>query len=166
MVSWQLSSEQREALNRLRSTTSDARVLRNVEVILLSGQGRSKEWIAMEFGCSLGTINNIRRGYRTRGPAGLTPAPRPGRRSRATPQYRDTLRQVVQTSPQSFGYSFRRWSARRLAVHLEQQTGIRFGEDQVRRFLRQEGLLARRRQRSGDIGRFDLTFPSAECALA
>jgi transposase len=147
MALWKLSEEQKRALEALRSGTTDERIVRNVEVILLSGQGRSKEWLALEFGCSLGTVMNIRRGYRLRGLAGLKPRPRPGRRSRATPLYRALLRQAVQTAPENLGYGFRSWSAPRLAQHLEKQTGIRFSEDQVRRILDQEGLPARRRRR-------------------
>jgi transposase len=156
MMSWKLSEDQQKALDALRSSTSDERVIRNVEVILMSGQGRSKEWLALEFGCSLGTVMNIRRGYRLRGVAGLKPRPRPGRRSRATPHYRARLRQVAYTSPAKLGYAFRVWSAPRLARHLEMETGIRFSEDQLRRILEQEGVPApRRRRRRQDVLRVE-----------
>jgi transposase len=152
MATWKLTDEERLALDALRRSTADERVVRNVDVILLSGQGRSKEWLADEFGCSLGTVMNIRRGYRLGGLAGLKPRPRPGRRSRATPYYRALLRQVAQTPPQHLGYPFRFWSAPRLALHLEAKTGIRFSEDQLRRILDQEGLPARRRRREALLG--------------
>jgi transposase len=142
-ISWQLSDEQLQALNALLQSTTDARVMRNVMVILLSSQGRSKEWLVDELGLSLGTVNNIRRGYRLRGLMGLKPLPRLGRRSRATPQFRDTLRRTALSPPQSLGYRFRAWSAPRLANHLERETGLRFGEDQIRRLMRQEGVPTR-----------------------
>lgn len=152
MLRWKLSEEQTTALDALHRSTTDERTARNAQVILLSANGRSKEWIAREFCCSLGTVNNIRRGYRLKGLAGLKPVPRPGRRSRATPHYRARLRQVAQTPPQTLGYGARKWSARRLAIHLEQETGIRFSEDQVTRFLRQEGFPARRPRASRPVG--------------
>jgi len=147
MVSWKLGEEQQQALDALRVSTTDARIVRNATVILLSGQGRSKEWLTQELELSMGTVNNIRRGYRLRGLAGLKPLPRPGRRSRATAEYRALLRQAAQTPPQSLGYRFRIWSARRLALHLEQSTGIWFGEDQMRRLLRKEGFTTLRPSR-------------------
>jgi transposase len=142
-VLWQLSDEQLRGLNALMQSTTDARVMRNVMVILLSSQGRSKERLVEDFGLSVGTVNNIRRGYRLRGLAGLKPQPRLGRRSRATPKFRDTLRSTALSSPQSLGYRFRAWSAPRLAHHLERETGLHFGEDQIRRFMRQEGVPTR-----------------------
>jgi transposase len=167
MMCWKLSDEQQKGLDALRSSTSDERVIRNVEVILMSGQGRSKEWLALEFGCSLGTVMNIRRGYRLRGLAGLKPRPRPGRRSRATPHYRARLRQVAHISPQNLGYAFRVWSAPRLAQHLEKETGIRFSEDQLRRILEQEGLPApRRRRRRKDLVHAEATHNAAIPLLA
>jgi transposase len=166
MASWELSEAQRSALNALRSSTSDTRVIRNVMIILLSGQGRSKEWIASEFECSLGTVNNVRRGYRQRGLAGLKPAPRPGRQSRATPHYRAVLRVVVQLPPKSLGYPYRTWSARRLAQHMAKETGIVFGEDQLRRILRQEGLPAGLRRRPSVPSRYESAHRPAKSALA
>jgi transposase len=164
MARWKLSEEQRRALDALRASTTDSRVVRNVEVILMSGQGRSKEWLAVEFECSLGTVMNIRRGYRLRDLAGLKPRPRPGRRSRATPHYRALLREVVQTPPQTLGYEFRLWSAPRLARHLEKETGIQFSEDQLRRILDQEGLPARRRRRQAAV-RAEAAQSAAKSAL-
>jgi transposase len=145
VVSWKLTDSERWDLEELRRTSANESVQRNATVILLTAQGRSKERIAEAFGCSLGTVNNIRRRYRLRGLAGLEPLPRQGRRSRATPQYRAALRESAITPPQALGYGFRAWSAPRLAEHLERETGIRFGEDQLRRLLRQEGLPARLR---------------------
>jgi transposase len=165
MVCWQLGEEQRRALDALRSSTTDPRVLRNVAIILLSGQGRSKERIAVEFGCSLGTVNNVRREYRLRGLAGLTPAPRPGRRSRATAQYRSRLHVVVLAPPQSLGYKFRAWSVQRLAQHMAQETGIVFGEDQLRRILRQEGLPARLRWRQPEASPFESNHRPSRTAI-
>lgn len=153
MITWKLCQEEMQALEALRQSTADSRVARNAMVILLSGQGRSKEWLAEQFECSLGTVNNIRRGYRLRGLAGLKPVPRTGRRSRATPLYRRLLRQVAQSSPQSWGYPYRFWSARRLGEHLERETGISFGEDQIRRLLLQEGMTPRRYRRSREATR-------------
>ena len=49
------------------------------------------------------------------------------------------MKKAVGSNPMKLGYGFSVWSAARLAAHLAKETGIRFGADQMRRLLRQEG---------------------------
>ena len=44
------------------------------------------------------------------------------------------------TNPQKLGYGFSTWSSVRLAEHLAKVTGIRFGDDQLRRLLHKHGF--------------------------
>jgi transposase len=46
----------------------------------------------------------------------------------------------VQANPMTLGYGFSTWSAARLAEHLARVTGVRFGDDQIRRLLHQQGF--------------------------
>ncbi|HEV3118353.1 MAG TPA: IS630 family transposase [Gemmataceae bacterium] len=140
MAAWKLSDKAWDALDELRFSTVDAAVFRNATIILMSGVGRSKPSIAHDLGCSIGTVDNIRKAYRLRGLEGLVPGKPPGRPSRATPEYRAALRSAVQTAPQELGYGFSVWSLARLAAHLEKQTGIRFSDDQLGRIMREEGF--------------------------
>jgi transposase len=139
MVSWKLTGKQWDALDELRFSTRDAKVFRNATIILLSAAGNSKPMIAHELGCSLATVDNIRKKYRQQGIEGLVPRTSPGRPPRATPQYRAALQDAVQTPPQSLGYGFSVWSLARLAAHLQNRTGISYSEDQLGRVLREEG---------------------------
>jgi transposase len=139
MVRWKLSSKQWDDLDELRFSTRDAKVFRNATIILLSAAGNAKPQIACELGCSLGTVDHARRAYRQRGLAGLIPQTSPGRPSRATPEYRETLKATVKTPPQTLGYGFSVWSLARLAQHLQRKTGILLSEDQLGRVLRAEG---------------------------
>jgi transposase len=140
MVQWKLSSKQWDALDELRFSTRDAKVFRNATIILLSAGGNSKPQIAYELGCSLATVDNVRRAYRQRGLEGLVPRKSPGRPSRATPEYREALKTAVKTPPQTLGYGFSVWSLARLAQYLKQKTGILLSEDQLGRVLRAEGF--------------------------
>lgn len=140
MARWKLIDEQWDALDKLRFSTADVAVFRNATIILMSGVGRSKQSIAKELGCSPGTVDNMRRRYRAQGPQGLVPGKSTGRRSRATPEYRAALRQVVQTPPQSLGYDFSVWSVARLGEHLKRRTKISFSEDRLRAILHEEGF--------------------------
>jgi transposase len=140
MARWELTDEQWDALDELRFSTTDVAVFRNATIILMSGVGRSKQSIAKELGCSPATVDNMRRRYREQGPPGLVPRKSTGRRSRATPEYRAALRQVVETPPQSLGYGFSVWSVARLGEHLKRRTKISFSEDRLRAILHEEGF--------------------------
>jgi transposase len=140
MARWKLTDKQWDALDELRFSTTEVAVFRNATVILMSSVGRSVQSIATELGCSPATVDNVRRRYREQGLAGLVPHKSSGRRSRATPEYRSTLRRVVQTPPQTLGYGFSVWSVARLNEHLKQETKIGFSEDRLRAILHEEGF--------------------------
>lgn len=144
MTGWKLTDKQWEALDDLRFSTTDKALFRNATIILMSAAGRSKPEIANDLGCSVGTVDIIRRRYRDQGLAGLAKAKPPGRRSRATPEYRAALRTAVETPPQSLGYGFSVWSLARLNAHLAQETKISFSEDQLGRILHAEGFSVQR----------------------
>jgi len=135
-----LTEAQWDELDRVRLTTDSADVFRNCLIILMSDCRDSIATIARRLGCGTDTVVRIRRLYRQGGVAALYPAPRPGRTSRATPAFRQALKQAVGTSPLSLGYGFSTWSAARLAEHLAKVIGIRFSDDQLIRLLHQEGF--------------------------
>jgi transposase len=80
-----VSPQDREALQRLRSETGRADVLRNALIVLLSAEGRSKAELPRDLGCSTATIDRARRRYRERGVDGLLPVKPPGGRREPPP---------------------------------------------------------------------------------
>lgn len=144
MASWKLTDKHWEALDDLRFSTGDKALFRNATIILMSAAGRSKPSIANDLGCSVGTVDIVRRRYRGQGLAGLAKGKPPGRTSRATPEYRAALRKAVETPPQSLGYGFSVWSLARLNAHLAQETKISFSEDQLGRIMHAEGFSVQR----------------------
>lgn len=144
MAAWRLSDQEWDALDKLRFSTTIASVFRSATIILMTGVGRSKFSIAHDLGCSPATVDNVRKRYRDRGLSGLQPGKPPGRTTAATAEYRQALREAVQTPPQSLGYGFSVWSTIRLAEHLKKQTGVAFSDDQLRRILHQEGYSVQR----------------------
>jgi transposase len=144
MAGWKLTDKQWEALDDLRFSTSDKALFRNATIILMSAAGRSKPSIASDLGCSVGTVDIVRRRYREQGLAGLAKVKPPGRTSRATPEYRAALRTAVETPPQSLGYGFSVWSLARLGAHLARETRISFSDDQLGRILHAEGFSVQR----------------------
>jgi transposase len=140
MAAWNLSRGEWDALDELRFSTIDKSVFRNATIILMSAAGRSKPSIAADLGCSVGTVDLVRKAYRQRGTAGLLPGERTGRKSRATPEYLAALKTTLQTSPLDLGYGFSVWSLARLNEHLKRHTGIGFSEDQLGRIVHRQGF--------------------------
>lgn len=144
MNGWKLTDKQWEALDELRFSTTDKALFRNATIILMSAAGRSKPEIANDLGCSIGTVDIVRRRYRGQGLAGLANRKPPGRVSRATAEYRAALRTALQTPPQSLGYGFSVWSLARLNAHLAKTTKISFSDDQLGRIMHAEGFSVQR----------------------
>lgn len=165
MAARKLTDAQWGALDDLRFSTTDATVFRNATVILMTAVGRSKFAIAHDLGCSSSTVDHIRQHYRERGLDGLRPNKPTGRPSAATPEYRQALREVVETPPQTLSYGFSVWSVARLAQHLKKQTGIRFSDDQLRRILHQEGFSFQRPKHTMKGKRDEVAYQRAQRQL-
>jgi len=135
-----------DALDALRFSTSSKMEFRNATIILMSDVvvARTKASIAHELGCSVSTVDLIRTRYRQEGIEGLLEKKRTGRPSRATPAYREALRQAIQTPPVSLGFAFTVWSVPRLNAYLQKQTRIKFSDGQLTRLLHAEGFTLQR----------------------
>jgi len=160
-----VSPHDRKALERLRSETGRADVLRNTLIVLLSAEGRSKAALSRDLGCSTATIDRARRRYRERGADGLVPIRPPGRPSRATPAFRAAMAEAVQTPPQTLGYGFSTWSVPRLAAHLKKTTKVAYSDDQLRRLLHQEGFSVQRPKHTLKGKRDEVEFARAKQEL-
>ena len=165
MAAWDLSDKEWDALDELRFRTRDATVFRNATTILMSGLGRTKASIAQDLGCSVGTIDLIRKAYRHRGLAGLVPGQPTGRRSRATAEYRAVLRTLLQTPPQQLGCGFSVWSLSRANAHLKKQTGISCSDDQLGRIVHQEGFSFQRPKHTMKGKRNEAAYEQAAAQL-
>jgi len=165
MAAWSLTDKEWDALDQLRFSTTDATVFRNATIILMSATGRSKALIAHDLGCSVGTVDIMRKRYRQDGLDGLIPSKPPGRPSRATPEYRAALRTAIETPPQDLGYGFSVWSLARLNAHLLKQTGVSFSDDQLGRIMKQEGFSFQRPKHTMKGKRDEAAFQKAAAKL-
>ena len=84
--------------------------------------------------------------YLTEGIAGLQDAPRPGRLSDITTEYRAVLLAAVRRRPRSLHLPFSLWTLQRLADYLAERTGLRVSDETVRRALKQAGIVLSRPQ--------------------
>lgn len=154
------------ALDSLRFRTPSAVVFRNCLIILMSDSRDTIASIARRLGCGTDTVVRIRRMYRMGGIGALHPTRPPGRKSRATPAFLKELRRAVAAHPMDLGYGFSTWSAIRLAAHLGKVTGIHFGDDQMRRLLRQEGYSFHRPKHTIKGKRDEAAYEKARRRLA
>ncbi len=70
-----LSVSERRTLERLRRDDNRAAVFRNATIILQSAEGQSKAALSQASGCSVSTIDRVRRAYLREGAGGRVGAP-------------------------------------------------------------------------------------------
>ena len=131
-------------LRGLRDHATSARVVKRAMCLLLSASGRRASDIASLTGLSPRAVSAIRRRWRRRRLRSVTDRPRSGRPPRVTAAYRRELRRALRKGPRACGFVFTVWSVARLATYLRHRTGIRVGNDWLRRLMHREGFVVDR----------------------
>ena len=140
-----LTVQERSLLQRTaRSGNPSARASVRATVILMSAEGASARAIARTLGIGLRTVRLTRQRWRREGHEGLFDKPRSGRPPRADAKYLRLMRKVVCTDPRRLGYCFAHWTAPRLAMYLQEQTGVQLCDDWVRMLLKRQGFVWRK----------------------
>jgi len=75
---------------------------------------------------------------------GLQDAPRPGAQPTVTPVYRARPIAVVRRRPRSLNQPLSLWTCQRLADFIAEETGLRVGDEPVRRHLTAAGIVLSR----------------------
>jgi len=75
---------------------------------------------------------------------GLANRPKSGRPPKADEAYMKLLEQVIEQDPQELGYAFSIWTAGRLRMHMQKETGIELGQTQFRALLQENDFVYRR----------------------
>ena len=96
----------------------------------------------------------------------MHPVKPPGRTSRATPQFIAEMKRAVAVNPLTLGYGFSTWSSVRWGAHLAKVTGLRFGDDQLRRLLHREGFSIHRPKHTLKGKRDEPAYEKAKKQLA
>ena len=63
-----------------------------------------------------------------------------GNYRKATESYIELLLEVIDKAPSELGYKFGRWTAKRLATYLLEQTGIELSSKQISRILQKKSM--------------------------
>ena len=115
-------------------------------VLLSSEKGLKAEEIAQIVRESDITVLRWLKRYLAEGIEGLKDAPRPGRSTVVTEEYRKRLLEVVRRRPKSLGLEYSMWTLQRLSDYLAEEIGIRISDETVRRELAKEGIVFSRPQ--------------------
>jgi transposase len=118
---------------------------RRLEIMLRTHLGQSQAEICAALGCS----QEMARYWMTMAEIGRTEhwyTQSLGRPKRITDEYLNRLKELVCHSPQNYGYSFERWTARYLGKHLAQEFDIEISARHINRLLQQMGLSTRGRR--------------------
>jgi len=142
-----LNKEQLSELEELYQKTDKPRYRTRAQMVLLScEQGLKAEEIAQIVRESDITMLRWLKRYLAEGIEGLKDAPRPGRSTVVTEEYRKRLLEVVRRRPRSLDLEYSMWTLQRLSDYLAEETGIRISDETVRRELAKEGIVFSRPQ--------------------
>jgi len=142
-----LSEEQILELEHLYRKTEVPRVRTRAQMVLLSAE---KELTADEIAdivreSSVTVLRWLHR-YIAEGIQGLLDAPRSGRSSILTYEFRKRLLEVVRRRPRSLKLEFSMWTLQRLVDFMAEDTGTRVSTETIRRALAKEDIVFSRPQ--------------------
>ncbi|WP_162863032.1 IS630 family transposase [Salinibacter ruber] len=116
------------------------RVALRAQMVSLSARGFSAPEIAQIHDCAEATVYKWIDRFDKEGPSGLYDREREGRSPKIDEEAEEELKRLLETTPPEEGENASRWTAPRLARHLEETLGIEVHPETVRRALRRLGF--------------------------
>ena len=142
-----LSEEQILELEQLYRKTEVPRVRTRAQMVLLSAEKKlTAEEIADIVRESSVTVLRWLHRYIAEGIQGLLDAPRSGRSSILTNEFRKRLLEVVRRRPRSLELEYSMWTLQRLVDFMAEDTGTRVSTETIRRALAKEDIVFNRPQ--------------------
>jgi putative transposase len=121
-----------------------AEVRQRATALHLLHLGQSPEEVSQLLAVSMGSIYNWHKRWRTDGLKGLENKAKSGRPKNADQAYCDLLDEVLEQSPEVYGYGFGIWTVDRLREHLYRETGISLSNRRFRALLKELDYVYRR----------------------
>ena len=142
-----LSEEQILEVEQLYRKTKVPRVRTRAQMVLLSAEKKlTTDEIADIVRESSVTVLRWLHRYIAEGIQGLLDAPRSGRSSILTDEFRKRLLEVVRRRPRSLELEFSMWTLQRLVDFMAEDTGTRVSTETIRRALAKEDIVFSRPQ--------------------
>lgn len=130
------TDEERDQLKRMKRQEI-GRVAMRAHMILLSDRGHSPSEIADLHDVSHPTVYKWIDRFDEEGPEGLHDRKRDGRPRELGKEAREEIDRLLEGNPTEEGQNATRWTAPRIAEHLDRELDINVHEDTVRRTLKQ-----------------------------
>jgi transposase len=142
-----LTTPQHNELDHLYCTTKEPRLRTRAQIVFLAAEEKLKvpQNAAIVRESEAIVLRWLKR-YLADGIEGLKDAPRPGRSSEITAEYRAALLATVRRRPRSLYLPFSLWTLQRLADYLAERTGLRVSDETIRRALKHAGIVRSRPQ--------------------
>lgn len=127
----------RRRLRRLCSKSPDAGIRTRARIVLLYEQGWGAQRIAQALGCVPATAVRVANRFLQLGEEGLLDGRRDNGLAKVDPDLLQALAEIVNDSPEDYGFQRPTWTRELLAQTLWQQTGDRLSVTTVARMLEQ-----------------------------
>jgi len=128
----------RKMLRRMRGL-KDAALKTRYQIVLLYDRGAGCEAAASALGCAPSTASRVARRYETMGAAGLLDGRKEPRAEKTTDDAAAALCDLLEGTPQDFGWRRSTWTRELLARSLQEKLGMSFSLASVTRLLQKVG---------------------------
>ena len=135
-----LSQEQKERLQTVIREGDCPRLRQHALILLVQNDGKTYQEIANFIGCGYRTVAYWCMHGDSDNLDSLRDKREQGNYRKATEAYIELLLEVIDKAPSEFGYEFGRWTAKRLATYLLEQTGIELSSKQISRILQKKSM--------------------------
>lgn len=134
-IVFRLPRQVKRQVQRIQRQTKDKALSMRCQVVLLADQGQTRAAIAANVGFSLSWVNRILRTFDRCGAAGLYDGREDNGAVKLDDHYLRVLYEVVDRSPQDYGYPRPTWTQELLAKVMQPLTGVKIHRATMSRAL-------------------------------
>ena len=129
----------KSTLRRIRRETPIRGWAERCQIVLLAAKGRTRAAIAEGVGCSVSRVSRVLKRFHLHGMAGLIDRREDNGNAKLTEDFLNLLYQLVDQSPQDYGYRRPTWTRELLILVMEDLVGINVHVGTMSRALAQIG---------------------------
>ena len=126
-------------LRKMRRQTKDKGMFQRCQIVLLAGKGRARKRVADSVGCCVSWVNRVLQRFREDGMAGLVDHREDNGKLKVDEHFLGILYELVDDSPQDWGYRRPTWTQELLGRVMEAVTGVKVHRATISRALQKIG---------------------------
>jgi len=134
-----LTQSVKRQLRRMRRKTRDKGLAMRCQIVLLSAKGRTRAAVAEAVGCGISWVYQMLARFREGGVASLIDRREDNGELKLDERYLGLLRELVDGSPQDYGYPRPTWTQELLVKVMQQKTGVKVHNGTMSRALKAIG---------------------------